>query len=225
MSARESSTQVYNRATMNGAHSPGHPSRILRSFYRHDAVSVARGLLGQRLVSYIDKKRTAGVIVETEAYLGAEDKAAHTYGNRRTARNETIWGDGGHMYVYFVYGMHHCANVVAGVTGDPAAVLLRALEPEDGLDVMFARRAAAARPVDLCSGPGKLCQALGITRTLDGTDLAGSDAVGIERLRQRAMSAKQIASGPRIGVAYSQEWQHEPLRFWVRGNPHVSRSG
>lgn len=194
-----------------------------RSFYRRGAVSVARRLLGQRLVTCIDNRRTSGIIVETEAYLGAVDKAAHTYGDRRTARNETMWGDGGHLYVYFVYGMHHCANVVAGAAGDPVAVLLRALEPEEGLDVMFERRAAATRPVDLCSGPGKLCQALGITRTLDGADLTASDAIGIERLRQRAMSARQIASGPRIGVGYAQEWQHELLRFWVRNNPFVGR--
>lgn len=194
-----------------------------RSFYRRGAVSVARRLLGQRLVTCIDNRRTSGIIVETEAYLGAVDKAAHTYGDRRTARNETMWGDGGHLYVYFVYGMHHCANVVAGAAGDPVAVLLRALEPEEGLDVMFERRAAATRPVDLCSGPGKLCQALGITRTLDGADLTASDAISIERLRQRAMSARQIASGPRIGVGYAQEWQHELLRFWVRNNPFVGR--
>lgn len=194
-----------------------------RSFYRRGAVSVARRLLGQRLVTCIDNRRTSGIIVETEAYLGAVDKAAHTYGDRRTARNETMWGDGGHLYVYFVYGMHHCANVVAGAAGDPVAVLLRALEPEEGLDVMFERRAAATLPVDLCSGPGKLCQALGITRTLDGADLTASDAISIERLRQRAMSARQIASGPRIGVGYAQEWQHELLRFWVRNNPFVGR--
>ncbi len=194
-----------------------------RSFYRRGAVSVARRLLGQRLVTCIDNRRTSGIIVETEAYLGALDKAAHTYGDRRTARNETMWGDGGHLYVYFVYGMHHCANVVAGAAGDPVAVLLRALEPEEGLDVMFERRAAATRPVDLCSGPGKLCQALGITRTLDGADLTASDAISIERLRQRAMSARQIAAGPRIGVGYAQEWQHELLRFWVRNNPFVGR--
>lgn len=197
---------------------------MARSFYRRGAVSVARGLLGQRFVTCIDNRRTSGIIVETEAYLGAADKAAHTYRDRRTPRNETMWGDGGHVYVYFVYGVHHCANVVAGVAGDPVAVLLRALEPEEGLDVMFERRAAATRPVDLCSGPGKLCQALGITRTLDGADLAKCDAIGIERLRRRAMSAHQIASGPRIGVGYAQEWRHEPLRFWVRGNPNVSRS-
>ena len=208
---------------MNGAHPPSRPSRIPRSFYRRDAVSVARALLGQRLVSYVDDRRTSGIIVETEAYLGAEDKAAHTYGNRRTARNETMWGDGGHMYVYFVYGIHHCANVVVGVLGAPVAVLLRALEPEEGLDVMSERRPAARRSTDLCSGPGKLCQALGITRALDGIDLAGSSAVGIEPLRQRAMSTNRIAAGPRIGVGYAQEWQHEPLRFWVKDNPHVSK--
>jgi len=206
---------------MNSVRNPGREPRIARSFYRDDAVSVARRLLGQRLVTCIDGERTSGIIVETEAYLGVADKAAHTYGGRRTARNETMWGDGGHLYVYFVYGMHHCANVVAGRAGDPVAALVRALEPDDGLDTMFARRPAAKRPVDLCSGPAKLCQALGITRDHDGTDLSRPGVAGIEQLRQRALSSHRIASGPRIGIGYAEEWQAEPLRFWVRDSPHV----
>lgn len=196
---------------------------LQRSFYRRDAVTVARALLGQRLVTRIGGVRTSGIIVETEAYLGTDDKAAHTYGARRTARNESMWGDAGHTYVYFVYGMHHCANVVAGGPGDPVAVLLRALQPEDGLDTMFARRAAARRPADLCSGPAKLCEALGITRALDGADLVAGDIIGIERVRRRALPAARIAAGPRIGVDYAAEWSREPLRFWLQDNPHVSR--
>ena len=119
---------------------------LSRSFYRRDVVAVARGLLGQRLVSRIDGHRTSGVIVETEAYLGVPDKAAHTFGGRRTARNATMWGEGGYAYVYFVYGMHHCLNVVAGEEGDPVAVLVRALEPDEGEAAMWRRRAAARRP-------------------------------------------------------------------------------
>ena len=133
-----------------------------RSFFRRDPVWVARKLLGHRLVSGVGGTRTAGIIVETEAYLGIADKAAHTYEGRRSRRNRTMWGAAGHAYVYFVYGMHHCINVVAGETGDPVAVLIRALEPDAGIDTMFERRRRARRATDLCSGPAKLCQALGI---------------------------------------------------------------
>lgn len=199
------------------------PPRLQRPFYRRDAVAVARGLLGQRLVSRLDGGLTSGIIVETEAYLGGTDKAAHTYGDRRTARNETMWGDGGHLYVYLVYGMHHCANVVAGRAGEPIAVLVRALQPDEGIDVMFDRRRRARRRIDLCSGPGKLCQALGIARSHDGVDLVVGGDVGIERRRARTLSSSRIASGPRIGIGYAEEWRHEPLRFWVRDNPHVSK--
>jgi DNA-3-methyladenine glycosylase len=197
--------------------------RLPRSFFRRDPVTVARALLGQHLVSHVDDRLAAGVIVETEAYLGTVDRAAHTFDHRRTPRNETMWGEAGHCYVYFVYGMHHCANVVAGGPGDPVAVLIRALEPVAGLEVMFERRAAARRPADLCSGPAKLCQALGITVALDGADLVCDRRIGIERARQRALPGARIGRGPRIGIDYAGNWRDEPLRFWVRDNPHVSR--
>lgn len=193
-----------------------------RSFYRRDAVAVARDLLGRRLVSGDGDERVSGIIVETEAYLGVVDKAAHTYGHRRTPRNETMWGDAGHLYVYFVYGMHHCANVVAGGPDDPVAVLVRALEPDEGIDRMYARRRAARGTTDLCSGPAKLCQALAITRELDGADLLEPRGVSIERTRERRLPSDRIATGPRIGIDYAEEWRDEPLRFWVRDNPHVS---
>ena len=207
---------------MGSANRSRRSPRLPRSFYRRDVVAVARSLLGQRLVSRIDEARVSGLIVETEAYLGTPDKAAHTYGGRRTTRTETMWGDGGHAYVYFVYGMHHCVNVVAGNPGDPVAVLLRGLEPDDGADRMFERRGAARRARDLCSGPAKLCQALGITRTLDGEDLVDGNELFIEEVRRRALPASAIERGPRVGVGYAEEWQHERLRFWVRGNRHVS---
>ena len=208
---------------MTRANQPAKEERLPRSFYRRDVVAVARGLLGQRLVSRVDGHRTSGVVVETEAYLGVSDKAAHTFGGRRTARNATMWGEGGHAYVYFVYGMHHCVNVVAGDEGDPVAVLVRALEPDEGEATMWHRRPAARRTTDLCSGPGKLCEALGITRGCDGADIVSGDRVFVERLRQRALPSIKIGSGPRIGVAYAGEWQHEKLRFWVKGNSHLSR--
>ena len=196
--------------------------RLARAFYRRDPVAVARGLLGQRLVSTIGGPRASGIIVETEAYLGIHDEAAHTYGGRRTRRNEHMWSDGGHAYVYFVYGMHHCVNVVAGHADEPVAVLIRALEPDEGRELMAARRGTDGLP-DLCSGPAKLCQALGISRAQDGVDLVEGPALFIERLSRRALPGTRIGVGPRIGIAYAKGWRHEPLRFWVRGNAHVSK--
>jgi DNA-3-methyladenine glycosylase len=192
-------------------------------FYERDPVIVARALLGQLLVRVIDGQRLAGLIVETEAYLGAPDAAAHTFNGRRTPRNESMYLGGGHAYVYFTYGMHHCMNVVGGCPGDGVAVLIRALQPTEGLDVMRTRRPHARREAELCSGPGKLCAALGIDRKLDGSDLTVPGPLCIEEIRRRALPASRIAIGPRVGVHYAGHWAHKPLRFWIKGNPHVSR--
>jgi DNA-3-methyladenine glycosylase len=205
------------------AYNPTMPPRFDRDFFRRDPVRVARAMLGQRLVRVLDGKRLAGVIVETEAYLGISDQAAHTFGGRRTKRNESMWGDGGHAYVYFTYGMHHCVNVVAGRTGQPVAVLLRALEPVEGLEVMRGRRLKAKRDTDLCSGPAKLTAALAIDRELDGADLVSSRTLFLECLRRRALPGSHIAVSPRIGIDYAKQWKDRPLRFYIRGNPHVSR--
>ncbi len=196
--------------------------RLPRAFYRRDPVVLARTLLGQRLVREVEGVRLAGLIVETEAYLGEPDRAAHTYNGRRTARNASMWGEAGHAYVYFTYGMHHCMNVVAGGAGVPVAVLLRALEPTEGMEAMFANRPAARRSSDLCSGPAKLCQALRIDRTLDGADLVDGRELYLERARWRAMAGSKVAVGPRVGVDYAGEWADRPLRFWVRDSEHVS---
>ncbi len=187
--------------------------------FSDDPVTVARNLLGQRLVRVEGGKRLAGIIVEVEAYLGAVDRAAHTYGGRRTPRNESMYLRGGHVYVYFTYGMHHCMNVVCGEREEGVAVLLRAIEPTEGLDLMFARRAAAKRPRDLCSGPAKLTRAFGIDRSQDGLDLRVSRELFIERRRGRAT----ITSTPRIGVDYAGPWAKRRLRFLISGNVHLSR--
>ena len=136
-----------------------------------------------------------------------------------------MWGPGGHAYVYFTYGMHYCLNVVAGEAGVPTAVLIRAIEPIEGLELMYARRKFASRESDLCSGPGKLCQAMDIDRRLDGADLVEGKELFIERVRTRALPSQLISVGPRIGVAYAGLWAQKPLRFWVRGHLHVSRRG
>jgi DNA-3-methyladenine glycosylase len=187
-----------------------------------DPITTARRLLGQRLVRVVDGRRRAGLIVEVEAYLGREDRAAHTWGGRRTARCESMYLPGGHAYVYFTYGMHHCLNVVCGKADEGVAVLIRALEPTEGLEEMYRRRRAARRTVDLCSGPAKLAEALAIDRSLDGIDLRRDAGLKIERLRARALPARRIETTPRVGVAYAGPWSHKPLRFFIRGNPHVS---
>ena len=192
--------------------------------YDRDPVTMARRLLGQRLVRVDRGRRLAGTIVEVEAYLGADDRAAHTCGGRRTARNESMYLPGGHAYVYFTYGMHHCLNVVCGRAGEGVAVLLRAIEPTEGLDVMLDRRRAARRDIDLCSGPAKLTQSLAIDLSLDGADLVAGRHLFIERIRRRSLPHRSIVVSPRIGVAYAGSWVDEPLRFFVRGNPHVSRT-
>ncbi len=184
--------------------------------YAADPQTVARNLLGQRLVRVDGGRRLAGVIVEVEAYLGPRDRAAHTYGGRRTARNESMYLGGGHAYVYFTYGMHHCLNVVCGGRGDGTAILLRAIEPTEGLEVMFARRAAARRLGDLCSGPGKLTQALGLDRAHDGLDLRTSRELFIERLRRGPLSPRLLDRTPRIGVGYAGTWAKRRLRYLLR---------
>ncbi|MEX0744191.1 MAG: DNA-3-methyladenine glycosylase [Phycisphaeraceae bacterium] len=198
--------------------------RLPRPFFQREPVELAKSLLGQRLVRVLDDgTRFAGTIVETEAYLGIPDLAAHTANGRRTRRNESMWGEAGHAYVYFTYGMHHCMNIVAGMPDHPVAVLLRALEPTEGLDAMHDRRPAARRDTDLCSGPGKLCQALAITRDLDGVDLTENARLFLERGRHRRYPDRSIVTTARVGVAYAGEWADKPLRFYVEGNPHVSR--
>jgi DNA-3-methyladenine glycosylase len=196
--------------------------KLLREFYtRADVLTVARHLLGQILVVPTENgERVSGLIVETEAYRGPEDRASHAYGGRRTHRTETMYRTGGTAYVYFVYGMYHQFNVVTSLPDIPHAVLIRALEPVEGIEVMRLRRPGRS-DVNLTSGPGKLSIALAIDRTLDGADLLDS-RVWIER-GDRPVSADAIARGPRIGIAYAGEWAEKPWRFWLRGNPFVSR--
>ena len=198
------------------------PQCLTRRFYRRNAVTVAKALLGQRLVHVISGVRTAGLIVETEAYLGVEDRAAHSYGGRRTQRTETMYADGGTAYVFLNYGIHYLLNVVVARAGVPQAVLLRAVAPTEGLDAMRRRRPKARRDTDLCSGPGKLGAAFAVDRSQNGADLTVSSALYIERLRRRAPPADRIVAAPRVGVDYAGEWAAKPLRFYLRGNPHVS---
>jgi DNA-3-methyladenine glycosylase len=192
------------------------------AFFERGAEVVARDLLGAVLVSDIGGVRTAGRIVETEAYLGAPDPASHAAERiGRTARNESMFGRGGIAYVYFIYGMHWCLNAVTGEPDVANAVLLRALEPIEGLDAMRERRAGrtgrAPRDRDLARGPARLAEALGITGAIDGHDLA---LPPLMIAQGEAVPDPSVAVGPRIGITRAADW---PLRFHVEGSPWVSR--
>lgn len=199
--------------------------RMGRAFFRRDSITLAQDLLGRRLVRLLDGHRLACDIVETEAYLGIPDKAAHTFGGRRTARNEAMYHDGGHLYVYFTYGMHFCMNVVASTEDNPVAVLLRAGQPVEGLEIIRGLRPKARKDKDLCSGPGKLCQALAIDRQQNDLDLTSPDSVLFieEGPYDRASIEARTVSGPRVGIGSAGEWVEKPLRFFLKDNPFVSR--
>ena len=188
-------------------------------FFRQDTVELARKLLGCLLVHRTSDGVAGGMIVEAEAYVGAIDKACHAYRNR-SERTEIMYHDGGYAYVYFIYGMHYCFNVVTGPEGEGNAVLIRALEPVIGLELMQRRRNTKSVR-NLCSGPGKICQALAITKNEYGLDLCAT-ASPLRLIRYRHISDAQIVATPRINVAYAEEAATWPWRFYVKENPFVS---
>ena len=185
---------------------------VSRKFYERSATEVARDCLGKILVH----GKTAGRIVETEAYLGVDDRAAHAW-RGITNRTRVIFGPPGHAYVYFIYGMYECLNFVAEPEGQAGCVLIRALEPIAGISTMRRRRPAAKGVEDLANGPGKLTQAMAITRTLNGADLT-TGAFHVRRLRRE--EPFQITVTPRIGITHCADW---PLRFVIAGSRFVSR--
>ncbi|HEY0977086.1 MAG TPA: DNA-3-methyladenine glycosylase [Flavobacteriales bacterium] len=186
-------------------------SKLPRSFYlRGDVVTIARELIGQRIVSNIGDERTTGIITETEAYAGIDDRASHAYGGRRTARTGTMYLQGGTAYVYLCYGIHHLFNVVTHEADVPHAVLIRAMHPESGLEVMKARRGSTKLTTN---GPGTVSQALGIRTTHSGIDLL-DDLLYIERTGIR-IPENDIRTGPRIGVDYAGPDAALPYRFHI----------
>ena len=182
--------------------------KLPQKFYHQDTTALARNLLGKRLVRVYRGQRRSGIIVETEAYLGAADPAAHTWKGKRSARNHSMFLPGGHVYVYLIYGMHFCFNVVAKQENEPEAVLIRAIEPEENIRLRG-------------DGPGRLCRAMAITKALDGMPLFG-ETIFIEKTGI-GYKKEDIGVSGRIGVEYSGEAAHWPLRFFVRGNSHLSR--
>jgi DNA-3-methyladenine glycosylase len=191
-----------------------------------EAMAVPASVLAPRLLGCVlvrqwpDGTRLSGTIVETEAYVGVKDRASHAFGGRRTERNESMYCEAGTLYVYFTYGMHYCANVVCGARGEPAAVLIRGLDPIDGLGIMKANRGlTGAGDHHLCSGPAKLCRALGIDRNLDRIDMNTSHEVWIE---DRGEAPRDIGRSGRIGIGEKGVWTRRNLRWFIRGNRSVS---
>ena len=195
--------------------------KLPREFFtRPDVLKVSRDLLGKLLVvPTANRKRVAGMIVEVEAYRGPADRASHAFGGRRTKRTETMYQTGGVAYVYFVYGMYYQFNVVSNVKDVPHAILVRALEPVEGIEFMRKRRHTHPDH-NLTNGPGKLCIAMGIDRELDRADLLGNE-VWLEEYQNIPVS--KISKGPRIGIDYAEEWVDKPWRFWIKDNTYVSR--
>ena len=197
------------------------PKKLPKKFYlREDTLEVARDLLGKLLVVPDENgSRVSGRIVETEAYLGEADRAAHSFGGRRTQRTEITYGEGGTAYVFFIYGMYDQFNVVTGAKGTPHVVLVRALEPVEGIEVMRERR-AGRKDTELTNGPGKLCMALGIDRSLYGEGLRGP-RIWIEDAPP--VPEEHIEISKRVGIDYAGEYAHKPWRYYERENPFVSR--
>ncbi len=189
--------------------------RLPRAFYERDAATVARALLGQHLAHVLDNQRLGGLICETEAYGGADDQASHAY--RRTPRSAIMYGPPGYAYVYFIYGMHFCLNAVTEADGHPGAVLIRAIAPVEGIAIMLGRRGRLSERSDrgLTDGPGKLCQALGITRAQNGIDLTASAELSIES--GAAVADDQVEITPRIGVRGDELARRRLWRFVWRG--------
>ncbi len=196
--------------------------KLPREFYtRPDTVQIAQDLLGKLLViPTANGDRISGMIVETEAYLGEIDKAAHSYNGRRTARNEITYNIGGKVYVFFIYGMYWQLNFVTNSKENPHVVLIRAIQPIEGIEIMRGRR-GKMKDQNLTSGPGKLCIALGIDKAFNGEDLLGN-RIWLEDYK--TFSDDQIAYGKRIGIDYAEEFAEKHWRFWVKGNRFVSRN-
>lgn len=196
--------------------------KIPESYYLgNDVVSISKDLLGKYLFTCIDGITTGGYIVETEAYNGVIDKASHAFGNRLTPRTKTMFMQGGIAYVYLCYGIHEMFNIVTSVEGHPQAILIRAIQPTEGIEAMLVRRNMPVLKPNITAGPGSVAKALGISRRINAFSLQG-DAIWLED-RGLIFPDEQIKAGPRIGVAYAAEDALLPYRFYVKGNIYVSK--
>ncbi len=195
--------------------------RMDRDFYRRCTIDVARDLIGQVLVHELpDGTRLRGRIVETEAYLGLEDPSCHSFGGRRTKRTEVMFGPPGLSYIYFIYGNHFCFNVVTMEREIPEAVLIRALEPLEGIEKMCEFRGRVLPAEQLANGPGKLCAAMNLERRQNGWDLCTHPSLWIEE--GLTVEKSWLVEGPRIGIGFTQDCVHWPLRFGWKNHPALS---
>lgn len=196
-------------------------ARLTRSFFARSSVEVAPALIGTRLVRQLDDGiRLSGIIVEVEAYIGPKDRASHAYAGRRTPRNEAMYSDAGTCYVYFTYGMHYCVNVVCAAADVPEAVLIRALEPDPTSLAIMRRNRNVPDERLLCSGPGRLCQAMEIDRGLNGIDFCVSEALWLESVKS---PARRLVRSPRIGIDSAGSWAKRLLRWSDAHSMHVSK--
>lgn len=197
-------------------------NKLPLDFYRQtDVVSVARQLLGKHLYSNIGGQLTGGIIVETEAYCGPDDRGSHAYNNKRTPRNEMMYRAGGVAYMYICYGIHDMLNIVTGIEGMSHAALIRAIEPIDGLDVMCERIGIFDNKKRLCQGPGALAKALGLSKLHNGADLQ-DDLIWLTE-EGPSYTDEQVIASARVGMNFDGPYKTIPWRFYVKGNPHVSR--
>ncbi len=199
--------------------------KLEREFYNRDSIVVAKELLGKVLVHEIDGQRISVKIIETEAYMGVEDKAAHSYGGRRTSRVEVMYGSPGFSYIFLIYGMYCCFNIVTNEKEIPQAVLIRAVEPLEGTEWMAQRRfgkvfdeLTKSQRRGLTNGPGKLCGALSLDRSLNGIDLCGNE-IYVEESKNQNFS---VVTTKRVGIDYAEEAKDYPWRFYIEGNEYVS---
>ena len=196
--------------------------KLPESYYQSaDVVALSRDLIGKYLFTRIDGELTGGYIVETEAYNGAVDKASHAYANRKTNRTEVMFRQGGIIYVYLCYGIHEMLNIVTSTEGHAQAILIRAINPTEGIDIMLHRRKMFALKPNITMGPGSVAKALGISRAINAQSLQG-DIIWIED-RGLTFPDESIAAVPRVGVDYAGEDALLPYRFFVKGNPYVSK--
>ena len=195
-------------------------SKLQKEFYeRSDILLIARELLGKIICTNFNEKLTSGIIVETEAYAGETDKASHAYGGKITTRTKIMYESGGITYIYLCYGIHHLFNIVTNKKHTPHAILLRAIEPLEGINTMLERRNKNNLNFNLTSGPGRLTNSLGITKNENGSSLFG-DLIWIEN--QKNIPINNIISSPRVGIPYAQEHIHNPWRFRIKNNPWTS---
>ncbi|MGM0500697.1 MAG: DNA-3-methyladenine glycosylase [Bacillota bacterium] len=192
------------------------------NFFQKDAVSAAKALLGKFIVREIDGEKIIVKIVDVEAYVGAEDKASHAYNNKKTKRTKTMFKKGGLAYIYLIYGIYHCFNVVTAARDNPHAVLIRAVEPVKGLKLIKENRnIKSSNIVDLTNGPGKLSQALKIDKSFDSCDLVKNNQL---YLLDSEDNNFEIEAAPRVNIDYAEEYKDKKWRFYIKGNKFISKS-